>query len=61
MEPGVYGHLDRDVLVVYDYEATPSGGGAYEITLYQYGLISQEDLMAGNDNFRKINMIGRGW
>ncbi len=53
--------LDRDVLVVYDYEATPSGGGAYEITLYQYGLISQEDLMAGNDNFRKINMIGRGW
>ncbi len=53
--------LDRDVLVVYDYEATPSGGGSYEITLYQHGLISQEDLFAGNDNFRKINMVGTGW
>lgn len=53
--------LDRDVLVVYDYEATPVGGDTYNITLYQHGLISQEDLFAGNDNFRKINMIGTGW
>lgn len=53
--------LDRDVLVVYDYEATPYGDGSYEITLYQHGLISQEDLFAGNDNFRKIDMIGTGW
>ncbi len=53
--------LDKDVLVVYDYEATPTGGDSYEITLYQHGLISQADLFAGNDNFRKISMIGTGW
>lgn len=53
--------LDRDVLVVYDYEAMSHGDGSYEITLYQHGLISQEDLFAGNDNFRKINMVGTGW
>lgn len=53
--------LDTDVLVVYDYEATPQGDDSYEITLYQYGLISQSDLFAGNDNFRKINMVGTGW
>lgn len=52
--------LKEDVLVIYDYDATPSGEGAYEINRYQYGLISQEDLFAGNDNFRKINMIGKG-
>lgn len=53
--------LESDVLVVYDYEATSFGDGSYEITLYQHGLISQSDLFAGNDNFRKINMIGKGW
>ncbi len=53
--------LEKDVLVVYDYEATSSWGGSYEITLYQHGLISQEDLFVGNDNFRKINMVGKGW
>ena len=53
--------LNKDVLVVYDYEATPTGEDSYEITLYQHGLISQEDLFAGNDNFRKINMVGTGW
>lgn len=52
--------LEDDVLVVYDYEATSQGGGSYDITRYQHGLISQADLFAGNDNFRKINMIGRG-
>lgn len=52
--------LDKDVLVIYDYEATPGGDGSYEITRYQYGLISQEDLFAGNDNYRRINMVGRG-
>lgn len=52
--------LDSDVLVIYDCEATPSGGGSYEINRYQYGLISQEDLFAGNDNYRKINMVGKG-
>lgn len=52
--------LDKDVLVIYDYEATPGGDGSYEISRYQYGLISQEDLFAGNDNYRRINMVGRG-
>lgn len=50
-----------DVLVIYDYEATPNGDGSYEITRYQYGLISQEDLFAGRENYRKIDMIGAGW
>ena len=49
------------MLVIYDYEATANGDGSYEITRYQYGLISQEDLFAGRDTFRKINMIGEGW
>lgn len=54
------GVLDSDVLVIYDYEATPLYGESYEIIRYQFGLISQEDLFAGNDNFRRINMIGKG-
>lgn len=53
--------VGSDVLVIYDYEATANGDGSYEITRYQYGLISQEDLFAGRDTFRKINMIGEGW
>ena len=52
--------LDSEVLAIYDYEYIDNGDGSYEITRYQYGLISQEDLFAGNPNFRKINMIGRG-
>ncbi|HBA50767.1 MAG TPA: hypothetical protein DCZ91_23815 [Lachnospiraceae bacterium] len=52
--------LDSDVLVIYDCDATSSGGGSYEINRWQYGLISQEDLFAGNDNYRKINMVGKG-
>lgn len=53
--------VGSDVLVIYDYEATPNGDGSYEITRYQYGLISQEDLFAGRENYRKIDMIGAGW
>lgn len=52
--------LDSDVLAIYDYEYRDNGDGSYEITRYQYGLISQEDLFAGIPNFRKINMIGKG-
>lgn len=53
---------DTDVLVIYDYESTPSelNEGAYEIHRYQYGLISKEDLCAGNDAYRKIQMVGKG-
>ena len=52
--------LDQDVLVVYDYDAVASGFGGYEIKRFQYGLISKEDLVAGNGNYRKIQMVGRG-
>lgn len=52
--------LDRDVLVIYDYEAVDNGDGSYEINRCQYGLISREDLVAGNGNYRKIRMVGSG-
>lgn len=53
----------RDVLVIYDYEAAPSAlnDGGYEITREIYGLISREDLFAGKDNYRRIQMSGRGF
>ncbi len=53
----------RDVLVIYDYEAAPSAmnDGGYEITREIYGLISKEDLLAGKDNYRRIQMSGRGF
>lgn len=50
----------EDVLVVYDYDAVDNGDGSYEINQYKYALISMEDLLAGRDNYRKIEMIGRG-
>ena len=50
-----------DVLVIYDYDATPNGDGSYELNGYQYGLISQEDLFAGRENYRTIHMIKEGW
>lgn len=52
--------LDTDVLVIYDCDATANGDGSYEINSYQYGLISHEDLFAGNANYRKIKMAGKG-
>jgi hypothetical protein len=47
-------------LVIYDYEAEPHGDGSYEITKYQYGLISEADLAAGVDRFEPIAMAGKG-
>lgn len=52
--------LDSEVLVIYDYEAKKLDDEAYDITRYQFGLISKEDLFAGNDNYQTIKMIGRG-
>lgn len=52
---------DSDVLVIYDYDAVTADGNSYEIRLYQYGLISKEDLFSGNDSFRKIQMTGKGY
>lgn len=52
--------LGAQVLVVYDYEATPFGDDSYEITQYKYALITMEDLLTGNANYHPIHMIGRG-
>lgn len=58
----IMAETEKDALVIYDYEATPSqlNDDAYEIHRYQYGLISKEDLYAGKDNYRKIQMVGKG-
>lgn len=52
--------LGSQVLVIYDYEAVAHADDSYEITRYQYGLISKEDLYAGTDKFTPIKMIGKG-
>lgn len=52
--------LESEVLVIYDYDAEAAGDGSYEIKRYQYGLISQKDLVNGRDNYREIKMIGVG-
>lgn len=49
-----------DVLTVYDYDATAYGDGSYDIRQYRYALISMTDLLAGNENYRPIAMIGSG-
>ena len=48
------------MLFVYDYDATESGDGSYEIHRYKHALISKDDLFAGKDNYRKIEMVGPG-
>lgn len=48
------------VLVIYDYDATPQEDGSYIIHGYQYGLIDKEDLFTGNDKFIPIRMITPG-
>lgn len=50
-----------DVLMIYDYDATPLGDDSYEIHQYKYALISKEDLCAGKENYRPIKMIGKGY
>lgn len=49
-----------DMLVVYDYDATKNSDGSYEIYQYKCALISKEDLFAGKENYRKIQMIEAG-
>ena len=49
-----------DVLFVYDYDATETERGSYEIHRYKHALISKNDLFAGKDNYHKIEMIGPG-
>lgn len=54
------GETAQDVLFVYDYDATAHKDGSYEIYQYKYALISKDDLFAGKDNYRKIEMIASG-
>lgn len=50
----------NDALVIYDYKADANSDGSYEIHQYKYALIAKEDLYAGKDTFRPIEMIGKG-
>ena len=52
--------IGSKVLLIYDYEATALGDGAYEITQYKYALIEKEDLYAGNAKYLPMKMIGKG-
>lgn len=54
------GETETDLLFVYDYDATDNHDGSYEVHQYKYALISKDDLFAGKDNYRKIEMIGPG-
>lgn len=54
------GETEEDVLFVYDYDATDNQDGSYEIHQYKYALISKDDLFAGKDSYRAIEMIGPG-
>lgn len=54
------GETAKDVLFIYDYDATDCHDGSYEIHTYKHALISKDDLFTGKDNYRKIKMIGPG-
>lgn len=49
-----------DALVIYDYDADEYSDGSYEIYRYKYALIAKEDLYQGINNFRSIDMTGKG-
>lgn len=55
-----YAETSSDVLFVYDYDALNLGDGSYEIYQCKCALISKDDLFAGKDNYRKIEMVGPG-
>lgn len=48
------------VLLIYDYDAKPSGGESYEITKYHYGLIAKTDLYNSRANYLPIEMTTGG-
>ena len=50
----------NDALVIYDYKADAHSDGSYEIHQYKYALIDKDDLYAGKNTFRPIEMIGEG-
>ena len=60
MEAGSDGHDEDRALVVYDYEYTALGDDSYDITRYQYGLISMDDLLNSVPDYTPIQMVGEG-
>lgn len=54
------GDAGEEALVVYDYDAVGNADGSYEINQYKYALIPKEDLFAGKENYRRIEMVGAG-
>lgn len=55
------GETAQDVLFIYDYDAADNHDGSYSIYGYKYALISKDDLFAGKENYREIEMIGSGY
>ncbi len=59
------GQTASDVLFVYDYDVekyndNPYGIDQHEINQKKHALISKEDLFAGREDYRKIEMVGPG-
>ncbi len=54
------GETEKDVLFIYDYDATDHHDGSYEVHQCKHALISKDDLFAGKDNYRTIEMVGPG-
>lgn len=48
------------LLVIYDYEATPTGEATYDIRKNKFALISKADLYDSKDSFEPIDMAGSG-
>ena len=56
----ILAETEREVLVIYDYDAKDNGDGSYEILQYKYALISKEDLYNGVAGYKPVTMLGRG-
>lgn len=54
------GQTASEVLFVYDYDAEKFNDGSYEINQKKHALISKEALLAGREDYRKIEMVGPG-
>lgn len=59
-ELDILAETEREVLVIYDYDAKDNGDGSYEILQYKYALISKEDLYNGVAGYKPVTMLGRG-
>ena len=54
------GETAQNVLFIYDYDATNNHDGSFEIHQYKHALMAKDDLFAGKNNYRKIEMIASG-